>query len=500
MNGGHIDPGRRFASGTGSHRGGHLPTGYRLLHTVGSGRYASVHLCQAEASRSEVAVKLFGPTVSDPRRRLAAHSELLSAGAAARHPCAVTVRDAGFTEDQRPFLVADFCPGGSAHQRLLTSGPFGLDDALTLGVRLALALHSSHRHGVLHLDVRPANVLFDAHGEPLLADHGVSRVLQRCVPGLGALIDPRYAAREMFGWEMPGPAADVYGLGATLYTLLAGEPAYGEAGHAGRAALQQRPAEGEVPPLDRPDVPAPLSALLRRMMAIQASDRPPLTEVHHELRRALPHSCASRIPQREPEPAPDLPLPGWDPAEDVAPQEVDRSDDEQDGADTDQALRRRHRHRLVAASGATVVFVVVAAILTLSLRSGNNDAQGPQPQVEDTRHTLGEEEAQQVPRRDLPRLRPRDVTATREGGSVQLVWQAPAQSDAVAYYLATAVEPNGGAVLSTQSTTADERQVAFTLPPVRADSCYLVSAVVGSDAGNLKLAPAPEICPDKGNG
>ncbi|MBE9500167.1 hypothetical protein IHE61_25495 [Streptomyces sp. GKU 257-1] len=74
-------------------------------------------------------------------------------------------------------------------------------------MRLALALHSAHRRGVLHLDVRPASILFDGQGAPLLAGHALGRVLQRAAPSAGAVFDPAYAARELFGWagRLPVP-------------------------------------------------------------------------------------------------------------------------------------------------------------------------------------------------------------------------------------------------------------------------------------------------------
>lgn len=308
-------------------RDGALPPGYQVLRQVVQDPSATVYLCRGRTVSGEVALKVFHLPVPDARRRLDVHSGLLAAGAATRHPCALEVLDAGFTLDHRPYVVTPFCAGGSAETRVAASGGLPVDEVLLTGVRLALALHASHRSGVLHLDVRPGNIVYDNQGNALLTGHGITRVLQRCVPGAGALFDPMYAARENFGWETPAPATDVHALGATLYGLLTGAPPYAEAARRGWAPLYEEVFRGELPRPPQP-VPAPLFGLLRRMVSAHPENRPPLTEVHRELRALVSRAAAARLPSLAPEPARVLPLPGWTPADEAAIREAERQGDE----------------------------------------------------------------------------------------------------------------------------------------------------------------------------
>lgn len=475
-----------------------LPSGYQLLRTAGTGRHSTVYLCREEATGHEVAVKLGSVQVPGSGKRLAAHSELLAAGAAAKHPCAVTVEDAGFTADKRPYVITAFCRGGNAQSKLTASGPFPVEDVLAIGVRLALALHSSHRRGVLHLDVRPANILYDGHGDTLLSDHGVARVLQRCAPELGAVFDPMYSSRELFGWEAPGPAADVYSLGATLYALLAGEPAYSDAGRTGWAALYQEVLKGELPRPERHDVPEPLITFLQRMMSAHPENRPPLTEVHRVLRMLLPMSYASKVPDLEPEPAPETPLPGWDPANDVSAEE--ESDDEEVASQAQAEMRRRNRNRFIAASVVLVVFAGAATALLLT-RGGDDGKPEKKPSAAPSDDKGGgtddgpDTDIQQVPAKDLPKLRPQSVSVASSGNSVQVSWKAPKTAGPAISYIVTAQSPDGS-LLSTKNAQKTELQAVFTSPPVESDTCYIVVTLVDTEAG-YQAAPAKPVCEEK---
>ncbi|MGV9354557.1 serine/threonine-protein kinase [Streptomyces misionensis] len=463
------------------------PPGYVALRRIGSpGRHATVLLCREEATGAEVAVKVLRITVDDEHRRLAVHSELLSAGAAALHPCAVPVDDAGFTPDHRPFVVERFCAGGDARTRLTRSGPFRVDDVVVIGIRLALALHSGHRRGVLHLGVRPSNVLFDAHGDALLADHGLARVLQRAQPRLGAVLDPMYSARELFGWENPGPAADVYGLGATLYSLLDGAPALLDAGRAGPAALYEAVLRGELPASARlTGVPEPLLTLIHRMMSANPEGRPPLTEVHRVLRTMLPPSQAARVPGLEPEPAPVAPLPGWDPADDVSPKQADAAA-QAEAAAKDEA-RRQSRRRLIAAGTAVAVFAASATALTLLLKGpdrGGAHAGAPSSPTGTA--------PRQVPRNRLPGLMPREVTVTKAEGNVQVAWQVPTKAGQVTGYVVRATVPGAKDPL-VKTADGTEPAVVFSAASVPSGTCYTVTSLIIVN-GTTEFASAPAVC------
>lgn len=472
-----------------SPEGPRLPPGYTLLRQTGVGRHSTVLLCAEQATGAEVALKIMSLTVDDEATRLSAHAELLSAGAAAKHPCSVTVDDAGFTPDHRPYLAEQFCQGGNAWSKVSNSGPFPVDETVVIGTRLALALHSAHRRGVLHLDVRPANILYDAAGDALLADHGIARVLQRAAPHLGAVFDPMFAPRELFGWENPGPAADVYSLGATLYALLNGEPAYADAGRTSWSALYAEVLRGELPsPANRHDVPDPLVALIRRMMSANPEGRPPLTEVHRTLRTLLAPSFATKVPTLEPEPAPELPLPGWDPADDLTPEEQAAA--EQAGARTRDEAKRQSRKRLIAACTALVVFAGAATIVTLVLRGGGSE---PKPKASPTAPATA---PQQVPPDKLPGLMPLDVKAVKAEGNVQVSWKPPQHASAVTGYVVRAVVPGGGEPIL-KSPNGNEPAVVFTAGSVTNDTCYTVSSVISVN-GQYQFAPSKELCTTTG--
>jgi hypothetical protein len=458
---------------------------YEPLHQVATGRHSTVFMCHERATGAEVAVKILHVVVQDEARRLAIHSELLSAAVAAKHPCSVAVSDVGFTPDHRPYLAEPFHRGVNAQARIAGFGPYAVDEVVVIGLRLALALHSAHRRGVLHLDVRPANILFDDTGDALLADHGIARILQRCDPALGAVFDPMYAPRELFGWETPGPAADVYGLGATLYTLLNGEAAHSDAGRTSWSALYREVLRGESPPPRRPDVPEPLLTLVRRMMSADPGGRPPLTEVHRVLRLLLPASHAARVPELEPEPAAELPLPGWDPADDVTPEEREVAEP---GERTRDESRRRARRGLAGACVVAVVFAVVAMTVTLALRGGRAPTEPPGT----TSSPTGAQSAQEVPVGELPKLKPLNVTATEVEGNVQIAWQAPEQKTGVVGYVVHARVP--GTNLPIQKTTnKTEPAVLFSAGSVTDDTCYTVMTVVLID-GQTRFAPSEPLC------
>ena len=159
------------------------------------------------------------------QRRLTSETErrrfLREAGAAGRlsgHPGIVTVHDAGILEDNQPYLVMELCPGGSLSKWLKPENRKSQERVREVGVRIADALADAHARGVLHRDVKPANILINAYGSPGLADFGLAAVPE---PGseIAATLEaltPAYAPREVIYGEAPTEFSDVYSLAAAV--------------------------------------------------------------------------------------------------------------------------------------------------------------------------------------------------------------------------------------------------------------------------------------------
>ena len=171
-----------------------------------------------------VAVKVYhrGLDRGDRRRFLL---ESATAGQLSGHPGVVTLHDAGILTDDRPYLIMELCPGGSLTSWLSAENRASEERIRDVGVRIADALAAVHRFGVLHRDVKPANILIDRYGNPGLAGFGLASVAGDEATWTHALhVAPAYAPPEVFGTQPATEAGDVFSLAATLYALLGGSP------------------------------------------------------------------------------------------------------------------------------------------------------------------------------------------------------------------------------------------------------------------------------------
>src|SRR5436305_1668182 len=184
------------------------PTGYPVLRELGRGRFGRLLLCRDQAG-TEVVVRVLGPRGAEEAVRRQFESEVSAAAAASRHPCAVEISKVWQDPGLGVCATAGFRPGGSLQRVLDEGGAVGSDAVVAGGLRLTAAISHSHKCGVLHGDIRPGNVLLDANGAWLLSDGGLANAVRRAAPESGPVHDPMYAPRELFGWERPGPAADV---------------------------------------------------------------------------------------------------------------------------------------------------------------------------------------------------------------------------------------------------------------------------------------------------
>ena len=170
-----------------------------------------------------VAVKVYQRELDENYRR-----RFLREAAAARlsdHPGIVTVHDAGLLPDDRPYLIMDLWSGGSLNQWLKPDDRPSQEQVRQVGVRIADALAAVHACGVLHRDVKPANILIDSFGNPGLADFGLAAMAGAETTAADVLyVTPAYAPPEAFGMQPATQYGDVFSLAATLYALLAGRP------------------------------------------------------------------------------------------------------------------------------------------------------------------------------------------------------------------------------------------------------------------------------------
>ncbi|MEU1076008.1 MULTISPECIES: protein kinase [unclassified Streptomyces] len=200
---------------------------YLLVEQLGRGGMGTVWRAQDQVLNREVAVKEL--TVSGlPHEELAVlHTRMeqeARAAARVKHPGVVTVFDV-LEEDGRPWIVMELIDGQSLADVIATEGTLLPRDAARLGVQLLSALDRAHQLGVLHRDVKPANVLLERGGRVVLTDFGIavmggSSGLTRTGDVVGS---PDYLAPERAMGHRPGPESDLWSLGVTLYAAVEGQ-------------------------------------------------------------------------------------------------------------------------------------------------------------------------------------------------------------------------------------------------------------------------------------
>jgi polyisoprenyl-teichoic acid--peptidoglycan teichoic acid transferase len=242
------------------------------------GGFATVWEARQETLDRLVAVKVDERTLDSESEQRRFLGEARAAGNLSGHPGIVTVHDAGILADGRPYLVMKLCPGGSLTRWLQSDHRQSPEQIRTVGVRIADALAAAHAQGMLHRDVKPANILIDAYGHAGLADFGLATTAE---PGSADGMTPAYAPPEAIRGESATEFGDVYQLAATLYALLSGRPPRESIG--GRL-----PATELIDRLDAPVDPLPgvdegLMRVVLAGLSATPTDRPTAAEFRDRL-------------------------------------------------------------------------------------------------------------------------------------------------------------------------------------------------------------------------
>ena len=314
---------------------------YRIVRTLGRGGMSVVYLAEHDWLQRKVALKVLAPQLADDERfreRFVRESRL---AASLDHPNVIPIYEAGASGGDL-FIAMRFVEGSDLRTMLHEEG--ALEPARAIGIlrQIAAALDAAHEQGLVHRDVKPANVLLarPRSSEPVehvyLSDFGLTKrsASDSAVTGTGQFVGTLdYAAPEQFKGETPDARTDVYSHGCVLFECLTGRPPFRSENDAGLmyAHLQQPP-----PPVtsERPDFPHEIDRVVGRAMAKSPDDRPRSAgELADDAARAL----GAELPPREAL----LIAPSEDPYQGLLTQGIDRAISEFD-LDAEKVLAAPH--------------------------------------------------------------------------------------------------------------------------------------------------------------
>jgi serine/threonine-protein kinase len=256
----------------------HLSDRYEIGEILGFGGMSEVHLARDLRLHRDVAVKVLRADLArDPSFYLRFRREAQNA-AALNHPAIVAVYDTGEAETATgplPYIVMEYVDGVTLRDIVQTEGPMPSKRALEVIADACQAMNFSHQHGIIHRDVKPANIMISKAGAVKVMDFGIARALAdaNSVTQTAAVIGTaQYLSPEQARGEKVDARSDVYSLGCVLYEILTGEPPF--TGDSPVAVAYQHVREDPVPPSQRHNDIAPeLDAVVLKALAKNPENR-----------------------------------------------------------------------------------------------------------------------------------------------------------------------------------------------------------------------------------
>ncbi|HEY0781510.1 MAG TPA: protein kinase, partial [Thermoanaerobaculia bacterium] len=263
-------------------------TSYRLVERLGQGGMGVVYRAVDVKLLRTVALKFLPPDLTrDPEAKERFLKEARAASAL-DHPNICTIHEVGETDDGQLFLSMA-CYEGETLQRRIERGPLPIEEAVEVAKQVAAGLAKAHRLGIVHRDVKPANLMTTDDGVVKVLDFGIAKLagVAALAAGGSSAGTPSYMSPQQAAGEEVGPESDVWSLGAVLYEMLTGRrPFRGDTPQAVRYALEN---EEPVPVRTlRPETPPELARIVSRMLAKRPEERyRSLDEVLADLRAAF---------------------------------------------------------------------------------------------------------------------------------------------------------------------------------------------------------------------
>jgi serine/threonine-protein kinase PknK len=247
--------------------------GFTYISLLGSGGFSDVYLYEQDRPRRKVAVKvlLSDLKTEGARRRFESEANLMAQ--LSSHPYIVTIFEAEVTEAGHSYLAMEYCSRPSLDVRYRRQR-FSVDEVLAVGIQVASAVETAHRAGIAHRDIKPANILVTDYNRPALTDFGISGTLGGDTDDDAGMSIPWSPPEQFTDGPVDGVMVDVWALGATLYTLLAGRSPFVMPGtDNSQRELISRITSSPLPRLGRADVPESLERALSTAMAKPAASR-----------------------------------------------------------------------------------------------------------------------------------------------------------------------------------------------------------------------------------
>jgi eukaryotic-like serine/threonine-protein kinase len=269
----------------------HLSDRYELGEILGFGGMSEVHLARDVRLHRDVAVKVLRADLArDPSFYLRFRREAQNA-AALNHPAIVAVYDTGESETSNgplPYIVMEYVDGDTLRDLVDTEGPMPANRAIEVIADTCQALNFSHQHGIIHRDVKPANIMISKAGAVKVMDFGIARALadsNRVTQTAAVIGTAQYLSPEQARGDKVDARSDVYSLGCVLYEILSGDPPF--VGDSPLAVAYQHVREDPVPPSQRHSGIAPeLDAVVLKALAKNPDNRyQTAAEMHADLVR-----------------------------------------------------------------------------------------------------------------------------------------------------------------------------------------------------------------------
>jgi serine/threonine protein kinase len=279
---------------------------YAVGEVLGRGGMGTVWLATDKVLQRRVALKevTFSIHLTDEERDILRERTMREARAAARldHPCVTHVFDV-VEEDGRPWLVMEHVPARSLQEIVEDQGPLPPPVVARIGLDVLAALEAAHAEGIVHRDVKPANVLVSEDGRARLTDFGIATTTgDSSLTTQGALIgSPSYMAPERAAGGQPGGSVDIWSLGATLYTAVEGRLAFDRGDPV--ATLMAVATE----PPEPPRLAGPLTPVLMGLLTKDPAQRATPAQARRDLQTVAAGGAPTWTPGPPPGPPPSRP-------------------------------------------------------------------------------------------------------------------------------------------------------------------------------------------------